>query len=429
MKKKILGLFLAVSMTFSTGAYVNAYTEQELMQAQEYTKYALNETYLALNDLWAQKQQLDYEISVLDQNLVQVMVSVDALKGDIAAKEQDIALTTDNLQKAQNAQAEQYESMKQRIQYLYENGGDDAWFEMLLSGDDLGDLLTRGEYTQKMYESDRANLEKFKNTAEEVSALKDQYESEQAELEEMKTALEDEQAALEYQLYIKRSSSQNCEYEISMAQQQAATYSNLLAAQQKELEKLQIARWKAEQEAIRQAQLAQIAALNQQQEAQQNGTQTAQTSQQTAAATGSASAYDESQAVVASPSAPAATVSSTGSSRGNAIVNFATQYVGNPYVWGGTSLTNGADCSGFAQSVYANFGINLPRTSYEQQHAGVEVSYANAQPGDLICYGGHVAIYMGNGRIVHASNSRDGIIISNNATYRTILSVRRLTGN
>ena len=108
------------------------------------------------------------------------------------------------------------------------------------------------------------------------------------------------------------------------------------------------------------------------------------------------------------------------------VVDYATQFVGNPYVWGGTSLTNGADCSGFVQSVYANFGVSLPRTSYEQQNAGTEVSYADAQPGDLICYGGHVAIYMGNGQIVHASNSQDGIKISNDATYRTIVSVRRL---
>lgn len=109
-----------------------------------------------------------------------------------------------------------------------------------------------------------------------------------------------------------------------------------------------------------------------------------------------------------------------------AVADFAVQFVGNPYVWGGTSLTGGADCSGFTQSVYANFGVSLPRTSYEQQYAGTEVSYADAQPGDLICYGGHVAIYMGNGRIVHASNSVDGIKISDNAAYRTIVSVRRL---
>ena len=118
--------------------------------------------------------------------------------------------------------------------------------------------------------------------------------------------------------------------------------------------------------------------------------------------------------------------SSSYSGAGSSVVDYATQFVGNPYVWGGTSLTNGADCSGFVQSVYANFGVSLPRTSYEQQNAGTEVSYADAQPGDLICYGGHVAIYMGNGRIVHASNSVDGIKISDNAAYRTIVSVRRL---
>ena len=118
--------------------------------------------------------------------------------------------------------------------------------------------------------------------------------------------------------------------------------------------------------------------------------------------------------------------SSSSSGSGSAVVDYATQFVGNPYVWGGTSLTNGADCSGFVQSVYANFGVSLPRTSYEQQNAGTEVSYADAQPGDLICYGGHVAIYMGNGQIVHASNSVDGIKISDHAAYRTIVSVRRL---
>lgn len=117
--------------------------------------------------------------------------------------------------------------------------------------------------------------------------------------------------------------------------------------------------------------------------------------------------------------------SSSSSGSGSSIVDYALQFVGNPYVWGGTSLTNGADCSGFTQSIYAQFGYSLPRTSYEQQNWGTEVSYADAQPGDLICYGGHVAIYMGNGQIVHASNSQDGIKISNDATYRTILSVRR----
>ena len=110
---------------------------------------------------------------------------------------------------------------------------------------------------------------------------------------------------------------------------------------------------------------------------------------------------------------------------GKAVVDYACQFIGNPYVWGGTSLTNGADCSGFVQSVYAHFGVNLPRTSSEMRSAGRGVSYSEALPGDIICYDGHVGIYMGDGQIVNAINSRKGIGILP-ATYKGILTVRRL---
>lgn len=112
-------------------------------------------------------------------------------------------------------------------------------------------------------------------------------------------------------------------------------------------------------------------------------------------------------------------------SNGQVIVDYACQFIGNPYVWGGTSLTDGADCSGFVQSVFAHFGISLPRTTYDQINAGVEVSYDQAMPGDLICYDGHIGIYIGNGQIVNAQNPEQGIGISP-ATYTTILSVRRI---
>ena len=115
-----------------------------------------------------------------------------------------------------------------------------------------------------------------------------------------------------------------------------------------------------------------------------------------------------------------------GSALGQSVADFACQFVGNPYVWGGTSLTNGADCSGFVMSVYANFGVSLPHSSAADRNVGYAVDgIENAQPGDIICYSGHVAIYIGNGQIVHASTSKTGIIISN-ATYRSILSVRRI---
>ena len=118
-------------------------------------------------------------------------------------------------------------------------------------------------------------------------------------------------------------------------------------------------------------------------------------------------------------------VSAQPASNGQAIVDYACQFIGNPYVWGGTSLTDGADCSGFVRSVFAHFGISLPRTTYDQINAGVEVSYDQAMPGDLICYDGHIGIYIGNGQIVNAQNPEQGIGISP-ATYTTILSVRRI---
>ena len=110
---------------------------------------------------------------------------------------------------------------------------------------------------------------------------------------------------------------------------------------------------------------------------------------------------------------------------GQAVVDYAMQFVGNPYVWGGTSLTNGADCSGFVQSVYANFGVSMPRTSSAMRSAGTKVSYSKAVPGDVICYEGHVGIYIGNGQIVNAIDEAHGIGVSS-ATYTNIITVRRL---
>lgn len=116
----------------------------------------------------------------------------------------------------------------------------------------------------------------------------------------------------------------------------------------------------------------------------------------------------------------------SGSGRGSSVANFALQFVGNPYVYGGSSLTGGTDCSGFTMSVYANFGVSLPHSSGAQRGCGYDVGgLANAQPGDLICYSGHVALYIGNGQIVHASTAATGIKVSN-ASYKPILAVRRI---
>ena len=116
----------------------------------------------------------------------------------------------------------------------------------------------------------------------------------------------------------------------------------------------------------------------------------------------------------------------TASSNSQAVVDYARQFLGNPYVYGGNSLTNGTDCSGFVKGVYAAFGINLPRTSSEQRSVGYAVSLSEIQPGDIVCYSGHVGIYAGNNTLIHASNEKTGITLTSPVTYRSVLAVRRI---
>lgn len=463
MHKKILTISLALAMSISPAASVYADREDDLRHEQAWTAEQLDAAYAQIDNMYARKQQLAAEINSLDADLVNVMVSIQTLENDIASKESDINVTKGNIKKAEKGQKKQYAAMKKRIQYLYENGGDAAWFQMMLASDDLSDMLNKAENVQGMYDYDRESLEKYANTVKEIKNLKEKYQQEKAELEGMKQEQEAEQANLQVAIDERRASSADCDNEIAYAQQMANEYAALIEQQQAEIEQIQAekeaARIAAEQAAAEAAAAEEAARAEAEAEAEydedeseddeyvedgdseEDGTEDIdeEGGEDSDSEDGSYDESDESSddGVESEDNDSEANdgykeesgEESDGSqeeSSSSSVVDYATQFVGNPYVWGGTSLTNGADCSGFVQSVYNNFGVSLPRTSYEQQNAGREVSYSEAQPGDLICYGGHVAIYMGNGKIVHASNSRDGIKISDNAAYRTILSVRRL---
>ena len=456
MKKRILCLTLGLMLTISQAVPAGATSRKDQLKqdkAAAQSQLAAQES--KINNLEDQKQTLSAEIDQLDSDLVNIMVEIEILDGELSDKEAQIEQTKADLAVAEENKQKQYEAMKKRIQYLYEKGGDDAWAQMLFQASDFTSLLNQAEYVQQMYDSDRNSLEEFKETVQQVKDLGDQLDSEKAELEEMNQEYQNRQASMQTQLQEKKATSSDYDAQIAQAQSQAAQYTELIRQQNAEIQKIEEEEKKAAEEAARKAaeEAAKKAAAKKAQEeankkaADEAAKKAAEASKKSSSTSGSNTAASSGSSTssknnTSGSSSSAATSKDNGSSSssssgssgssvsynptGQSVVNYACQFVGNPYVWGGTSLTNGADCSGFIMSIYAKFGVSLPHSSGAMAGCGRGVSYSEAMPGDIICYAGHVAIYMGGGQIVHASNAKDGIKISGNAAYRPIVAVRRV---
>lgn len=362
------------------------------------------------------------EIEEIDAALIETLASVEMIEEDIEEKEADIEETTLEYEAAKATEDAQYEAMKLRIKFLYEKG-ETTYLQLVLASSSLGDMVNRVEYFSKIYAYDRKMLTEYQAAVAATEAVKTQLEEEKAELEARQHELEEEKASLEVMLAAKQAEYDDYEVQLAKAKQEAAVYKANIKKQNDEIKRLEQAA-KDKQSEIDAARKAEEEARKAQELALQN--QAAQSSG-SSSGTGSGS-YGSSSGSGGSSSggsyASAGSYEGTGS-KGQQIANYACQFIGNPYVMGGTSLTQGADCSGFTYRIYKDFGYSIPRTSYNQRSAGVGVSYAEAQPGDLICYAGHVGLYIGNGQIVHASTQKTGIKISN-ATYREILAVRRI---
>ena len=386
MTKRIIATITSVILILSVPMTVNATKISDIKAERDKTQQELNQANSTLSNLKEEREGIEEEINTLDEELMEVMASISMVEDEIVELEGQIEETEEDLKEAIADEEAQYEAMKKRIQYMYEKG-DYSYLELLLECKNMSDLVSKSEYVEELYEYDRKMLIKYQEARQLVEDTKEKLLMEQEELEVSKHELDEEKAGLDELLEEKKAEASDYDAEIAKVKQAATLFKAKIKQQSAQIKKLE------EEEAKKAAEEAAKASAGK-----------------------SNSSNVDSSSIISGAS---------GSAKGKDIANFACRYVGNPYVAGGTSLTNGADCSGFTFAIYKEFGISLPRTSTAQRGAGREVSLSDAQPGDIVCYAGHVAIYIGGGRIVHASTPSTGIKYGN-VNYKPVITVRRI---
>ena len=387
--KAVLALVLVVSLTIGSSQVVYATSAQNKKSEAEKN---LNDVNKKIDNLESEKEEIEGELDTKNEELVNLMVDVGILEKEIDQNEKQLKQVKKDLKTAQKNEKKQYQAMKKRIKFMYERG-DSAVISSLLESKSMADMLNRVEYFNEVYDYDRNLLDNYEKTRKQVEDLKAQVEDEKKELETAKDDLKQQQKQLETAMANLRSQQANADTQIANAKSLASEYQKTITQQNK----------------IIQQQQAAAAASGRSSGGSSGGS-------------GGTSKPNSNASVPGGNLNPPKTTNVSGSD----VVNYAMQFVGKPYVWGGKDPNTGADCSGFTSYVYAHFGISIPSFSGAQRSCGQEVSYANAQAGDLICYAGHVAIYMGGGKIVHAKGTAYGIVGNDNATYKTIITVRRL---
>ncbi len=386
--KAVLALVLVVSLTIGSSQVVYATSAQNKKSEAEKN---LNDVNKKIDNLENKKEEIEGELDTKNEELVNLMVDVGILEKEIDQNEKQLKQVKKDLKTAQKNEKKQYQAMKKRIKFMYERG-DSAVISSLLESKSMADMLNRVEYFNEVYDYDRNLLDNYEKTRKQVEDLKAQVEDEKKELETAKDDLKQQQKQLETAMANLRSQQANADTQIANAKSLASEYQKTITEQNKIIQQ------------------------------QQAAAAASQSSGGTSGGSGGTSKPNSNASVPGGNLNPPKTTNVSGSD----VVNYAMQFVGKPYVWGGKDPNTGADCSGFTSYVYAHFGISIPSFSGAQRSCGQEVSYANAQAGDLICYAGHVAIYMGGGKIVHAKGTAYGIVGNDNATYKTIITVRRL---
>jgi len=438
----IIGLCVAIFFVacdfhiFLGPCQVHAAKKDDLKQQNKEDEGKLEDLDDQVNELEGEQEDIDAEIEILSNEIAQIMASISLLEEEIEAKKAQIEQAKIDLEEAQKVERQQYEAMKVRVKAVYESG-ETSFLDILFSASSMQDMLNKADYVEKMHEYDKKMFTNYKIARQNVENLKETLEIEESELEATQEGLEEEQDSVEKARAELEAISADYAVQISKARQQAEVYKQQIKqrnAQIKQIEAEEERKRKEEEERKRREEEER---KRKEEEERKRKEEEERKKKEEEQKKNSNSENNSSENTTASDSAPAKEVSvkstagketvasAKGSAKGKEVASYACGFVGNPYVAGGTSLTKGADCSGFTQSVYKAFGYSLPRNSTSQRSVGREVSYAEAEPGDIICYPGHVAIYIGNGKIVHASSAKTGIKISN-ALYRDILCVRRV---
>ena len=372
--------------------------EKKKSQAEQDLKDKKNE----INGLKGQQQITADDIKNKSAKLDEILAAQKKLQTDITSKQAEIEQNQKDLAAAQEKQQEQYDAMKKRIQFMYENSAEDNIWTAIIESNGITDMLNRIEYVSDVYDSDRALMDSYQAAVEQVKEIGTKLDNDMNELTAMQDDYEKQQADVEAAIVALENQKEQYASQIAQAQQQAENYQNIITAQGKIIQ---------EQEAAAAAAAAAAARAN--------SSSSSSSYDGGGAGKGGSIASDYAAGGGKNPGA------STGVS-GSSVVSYAMQFVGNPYVWGGNSLTNGVDCSGFVHEVYAHFGISTPRYSQAFKSVGQAVSFDNIQPGDVVVYPGHVAIYAGGGVIVEAQSTKAGITANRSVQCHTILAIRRL---